>query len=66
MNEIELKQAKKQADRKALKFIVALFILYILFSQGNLFMNSVMSPGSRFIMPLLLIISITFKGLKLP
>lgn len=48
MNEIELKQAKKQADRKALKFIVALFILYILFSQGNLFMNSVMSPGSRF------------------
>ncbi|PWS31704.1 exosortase Y [Pedobacter paludis] len=48
MNEIELKQAKRQADRKALKFIVALFILYILFSQGNLFMNSVMSPGSRF------------------
>ncbi|PWS26380.1 hypothetical protein DHW03_16495 [Pedobacter yonginense] len=48
MNEIELKQAKKQADKKALKFIISLFILYIFFSQGNLFMNSVLSPGSRF------------------
>ncbi|MDQ0967628.1 exosortase/archaeosortase family protein [Flavobacterium sp. W4I14] len=40
--------AKKEANKKAIKFVVALFILYILFSQGNLFMNSVMSPGSRF------------------
>ncbi|RDC56204.1 hypothetical protein DU508_11375 [Pedobacter chinensis] len=48
MNEITPQEAKKQADRKAIKFVIALFILYILFSQGNLFMNSVMSPGSRY------------------
>ena len=48
MNEIEQKEAKKQADKKAIKFIIALFVLYILFSQGNLFMNSVMSPGGKF------------------
>jgi exosortase/archaeosortase family protein len=48
MNEIQIKQAKKQADIKAIKFVIALFILYILFSQGNLFMNSVMNPGGRF------------------
>lgn len=41
-------EAKKQANKKAIKFVIALFVLYILFSQGNLFMNSVMSPGSRF------------------
>ncbi|MGM9477267.1 exosortase Y [Pedobacter sp. GSP4] len=41
-------EAKKQANKKALKFVVALFLLYIFFSQGNLFMNSVMSPDSRF------------------
>ena len=41
-------EAKKEANKKAIKFVIALFILYILFSQGNLFMNSVMSPGSRF------------------
>lgn len=44
----ENKEAKSQADRKAIKFIIILFVLYIIFSQGNLFMNSVMSPGSRF------------------
>ncbi|QNN43013.1 exosortase Y [Pedobacter roseus] len=44
-------EAKKQANKKAIKFVVALFILYILFSQGNLFMNSVMMPGSRFYTP---------------
>lgn len=41
-------EAKKEANKKAIKFVVALLILYILFSQGNLFMNSVMTPGSRF------------------
>lgn len=45
MNEAD---AKKQANIQALKFIVSLLILYLIFSQGNLFMNSVMSPGSRF------------------
>jgi len=48
MNEIQQKEAKKQADKKAINFIIALFVLYILFSQGNLFMNSVMSPGGKF------------------
>lgn len=48
MNEIQQKEAKKQADRKAIKFVVALFLLYILFSQGNLFMNSVMTPGAKY------------------
>lgn len=48
MNEIQIKEAKKQADKKAIKFVVILFVLYILFSQGNIFMNSVMSPGGRF------------------
>jgi len=48
MNEIQIKQAKKQADKKAIKFVVALFLLYVLFSQGNLFLNSVMTPGARF------------------
>jgi len=48
MNEIQNKVDKKQADKKAIKFIITLFVLYILFSQGNLFMNSVMSSGARF------------------
>ncbi len=48
MNEISPSDAKKQANKKALKFVIALFVLYILFSQGNLFMNSVMTPGARF------------------
>jgi exosortase/archaeosortase family protein len=48
MNEISQKEAKKLADRKAIKFIIALFVLYILFSQGNLFMNSVMSEDGRY------------------
>ena len=48
MQNQEFTAAKKQADRKAIKFIVILFILYILFSQGNLFMFSVMTPTGRF------------------
>jgi exosortase/archaeosortase family protein len=51
MNEIQIKQAKKQADIKAIKFVITLFVLYILFSQGNLFMNSVMSPEAEFYNP---------------
>jgi len=48
MNEIQNAAAKKQADRKAIKFVISLFVLYILFSQGNLFMNSVMTPGGKY------------------
>jgi len=48
MDEITNQQTKKQADKKAIKFIVMLFVLYIIFSQGNIFMNSVMSPTGRY------------------
>ena len=41
-------QTKKQLDAKAIKFVVVLFVLYIIFSQGNLFINSIMSPSGRF------------------
>lgn len=41
-------QTKKQLDAKAIKFVIILFVLYIIFSQGNLFVNSVMSEGGRF------------------
>ena len=41
-------QAKKQADKKAIRFIITLFLLYIFFSQGNLFMNSVFSAGGQY------------------
>lgn len=51
MQNQEFTADKKQADKKAIKFIVILFILYILFSQGNLFMFSIMSPTGRFYNP---------------
>lgn len=51
MDEIQIRTAKKQADKKAIKFVVALFVLYILFSQGNIFMNSVMTPTGRYYNP---------------
>ncbi|WP_316804865.1 exosortase Y [Pedobacter nototheniae] len=41
-------EAKKQANKKAIKFIITLFVLYIFFSQGNLFMNSVMNPEGKY------------------
>ncbi|TKC08168.1 hypothetical protein FA048_13495 [Pedobacter polaris] len=39
---------KKKANKAAIIFIVKLLFFYFLFSQGNLFMNSVMSEGGRF------------------
>ncbi|WP_443938099.1 exosortase Y [Pedobacter sp. MW01-1-1] len=48
MTEIDPIQAKKEADKKALKFVILLFALYILFSQGNILMNSMVTPNSRF------------------
>lgn len=39
---------KKKANRAAIIFVVKLLVLYLLFSQGNLFMNSVMSEGGKF------------------
>lgn len=40
--------AKKKANKIAILFVVKLLVFYFLFSQGNLFMNSVMSTGGRF------------------
>jgi exosortase/archaeosortase family protein len=39
---------QKKANKKAIIFVVTLFILYLIFSQGNLFMNSVFTPTGRF------------------
>jgi exosortase/archaeosortase family protein len=39
---------KKKANRTAIIFVVKLLVLYLLFSQGNLFMNSVMSEGGKY------------------
>lgn len=64
MNEIQIKETKKQTDKKAIKFIVVLFLLYILFSQANLFMNSVMSPGARFYNPYIAAHFDYIQGLK--
>lgn len=48
MNKLARVDTKKQANKKALLFVASLFIFYLIFSQGNLFMNSVMSPGARY------------------
>ncbi|MCX2431371.1 MULTISPECIES: exosortase Y [unclassified Pedobacter] len=42
---------KKAANKKAIQFIITLFVLYIFFSQGNLFMFSVMTPTGRYYNP---------------
>lgn len=39
---------KNSANRTAIIFVVKLLVLYLLFSQGNLFMNSVMSEGGKY------------------
>lgn len=39
---------KKKANKAAIIFVVKLVFFYLLFSQGNLFMNSAMSEGGRF------------------
>lgn len=39
---------KKKANKAAILFVVKLLFFYFLFSQGNIFMNSVMSEGGRF------------------
>lgn len=39
---------KKKANKAATLFVVKLLVFYLLFSQGNLFMNSVTSEGGRF------------------
>ena len=41
-------ESKKKANRIAIIFVIKLLVFYLLFSQGNLFMNSVMETGGRF------------------
>lgn len=45
---VKLLNNKNKANRIAILFVVKLVCLYVLFSQGNLFMNSVLSEGGRF------------------
>jgi len=47
MDELLL-EGKKKANKQAMMFVVKLLFFYLLFSQGNLFMNSVMSPSGRY------------------
>ncbi|RYE38576.1 MAG: hypothetical protein EOP48_26865, partial [Sphingobacteriales bacterium] len=42
------KSEKAVSNKLALRFIIIMLVLYIVFSQGNLFMNSVVSPGGKF------------------
>lgn len=51
MNNLSTNDTKKKANKVAIRFVVLLVGLYLLFSQGNLFMNSVMSEGGRFYHP---------------
>lgn len=39
---------KKKANKAAILFVVKLLFFYFLFSQGNLFMNSVISVGGKY------------------
>lgn len=48
MNDLSTQEAKKRANKVALRFVILLVGLYFLFSEGNLFMNSVMSVDGRF------------------
>ncbi len=51
MNNLSTNDTKKKANKVAIRFVVLLVGLYLLFSQGNIFMNSVMSEGGRFYNP---------------
>lgn len=48
MAELETKESKKQANKVALFFVLKLVFFYLIFSQGNLFMNSVLNETGRF------------------
>lgn len=39
---------KNKANKAAIIFVVKLLVFYLLFSQGNLFMNSVMNEGGKY------------------
>ncbi len=48
MTNLPTNEAKKKANKVAIRFVVLLVGLYFIFSQGNLFMNSVTSVSGRF------------------
>ncbi|RYF19791.1 MAG: hypothetical protein EOO42_13720 [Flavobacteriales bacterium] len=48
MGELEQNEAKKKANKTAVFFVLKLVVFYLLFSQGNLFMNSVLNETGRF------------------
>lgn len=48
MNELAQQEAKKKANKLAIRFVITMVVLYLIFSQANLFMNSVTSPEGRF------------------
>lgn len=51
MDNLSPDESKKKANRAAIRFVVLLVALYFLFSQGNLFMNSVTSINGRYYDP---------------
>lgn len=48
MSNLPPQEAKTKANKVAIRFVVTMVVLYLIFSQANLFMNSVTSPGGRF------------------
>ncbi|WP_113654026.1 exosortase Y [Pedobacter namyangjuensis] len=53
MSEIESQEAKKKANKVAIFFVFKLVVFYLIFSQGNLFMNSVLNDTGRYYNPFL-------------
>ena len=45
--EKEITDSNQNANRKAITFVAKLLVLYVLFSQGNIFMNGVFSEGGN-------------------
>ncbi|RZK42863.1 MAG: hypothetical protein EOO90_05935 [Pedobacter sp.] len=51
MSNLSAQEAKNKSNKVAIRFVILLIGLYFLFSQGNLFMNSVMTESGRFYNP---------------
>ena len=48
MNQLSTDEAQIKANKTAIRFVVLLVVLYFLFSEANIFMNSVTSIDARF------------------
>lgn len=48
MDNLSTDESKKKANRVAIRFILLMVVLYFIFSQANLFMNSVTSVGATY------------------